>query len=83
MANVVKVNKIVLNVNGKEIHLTLEEAKELSRLLGYLFEEKVVVVKEKEYVPYQPYYPYPKIWWSTQTVSNTDGGYTLTYKAST
>lgn len=58
MKNIIK--KIELDIDGKRISLTPEQAKKLTKDLNELFGEK-----EKEYVPYpQPYpiYPYRKIW---------------------
>jgi hypothetical protein len=52
-----EVVSIKLRIKGKEIDLSLEEAKELKDELNKVFAEPV-----KEYVPYYPYYPtYP--WW--------------------
>jgi len=79
MSNAVKVKRIVLNINGKEIPLTLDEAKELSKVLGEMFEEKTVVrevVRDRWHYPYVWYeYSYPGYW--TATVSST-GTATLT-----
>lgn len=84
MSKTVNVKKLVLNINGREISLTLDEAKELSEILGELFEEKtkvkiVEVEKEKRY--WYPYtYPYTityetkpnceLTYWSTTVASN-------------
>lgn len=64
----VKVTKIVINVGGKEVEFTPEEAKELTKILSDMFGEK-----DNIYVPYSvPYYPpYPHVWWSVGY--NTDG----------
>jgi len=66
MSSKVKVSKIVLVVNGKEIELTIDEAKELNGMLGELFDqkEKTIVVERHPYIPYS--YPYvyvkPYVW---------------------
>lgn len=58
-----KVVKIVLEINGKEISLSLEEAKELKRILEDAFVDK------KEYVPwhYNPWPTYPLITYTSTT----------------
>lgn len=66
MAKESKVKKIIIELSGKEVTLTLAQAKELQASLNELFEERVKVVKEKEYIP-QPYpvpqpYIYPRPW---------------------
>lgn len=76
------ISKIVLNINGKEIELSVEEAKDLKKMLGELFQEKAI-----PYIPYQPpivierWRPYISPYWSSQYkgndilyVSNTTGG---------
>ena len=57
MSNI-KLNRIVLLVNGKEISLTLEEAKELYDALGELFEKKIEYTPYTPSLPYMPYTPY-------------------------
>jgi len=64
-----KVKKIVIELSGKDVELTISQAQELRAALNELFEEKVTIVKEKEYlpspypVPYpQPYPVYPRPW---------------------
>jgi hypothetical protein len=52
-----EISKIVLDVNGKKIELSVEEAKELKDILGNLF-GKVEI--QKEFVPYSV--PQPYIW---------------------
>lgn len=66
-----KVSKIILEVGSKEIELSIEEAKELKRILGDLFN-----VKEIQFIPPSPiiierynrwhYQPY-EIWCGYQT----------------
>ena len=56
--NKMKIKKLVIELKGKDIELSVEQAKELQAALNELFEEKVRVVKEKEYIP-QPY-PVPR-----------------------
>ena len=50
-----EVVSIKLRIKGKEIDLTLEDAKELRDALNKVFAEPVTI---KEYVPYTPYIPY-------------------------
>jgi hypothetical protein len=50
-----EVVSIKLRIKGKEIDLTLEDAKELRDALNKVFAEPVTI---KEYVPYYPYIPY-------------------------
>ena len=45
------IKKVVLEIDGKEINLTIEQAKALKGDLDKLFDT------EKEYVPYYPFYP--------------------------
>ncbi len=88
MSKTVNVKRLVLNINGKEISLTLDEAKELSEVLGELFEEKtevkIVEVEKEKWYPWT--YPYPTVtyevkpdwtyrWWSigTNSTASTDG----------
>ena len=49
----IKLKRIVLDINGHEFSLTVEDAKALKEALDEIFEKEV----EKEYVPYYPY-PY-------------------------
>jgi len=49
----IKLKRIVLDINGHEFSLTLEDAKALKEALDEIFEKEV----EKEYIPYYPY-PY-------------------------
>jgi len=56
---VCEVKKIVLNIDGKEISLTMEQAKKLKDILGELFEKEIVkeIVKEEHHHYDRPYYP--------------------------
>jgi hypothetical protein len=49
-----KIKKLVIELSGKDVELTIQQAKELQLALNELFEEKVKVIKEKEYIP-RPY----------------------------
>jgi hypothetical protein len=62
MSKEVKIKKLILELSGKDVELTLAQAKELQAALNELFEEKVKVVKEKEYVPYHVSYRSPRPW---------------------
>lgn len=84
MSSKVKVSRIVLVINGKEISLSIEEAKELYGLLGELFEQKkeTVVIKRERYPYYphiyvKPYIAEPYITWN-QTFSTTGDTAVLT-----
>ena len=65
----VSVSKVVINIDGKEIDFTLEQAKELSKILNDMF--KPTPEKDIVYIPYvsEPY-TYKKYWkwdWSDGT----------------
>lgn len=51
-----KIKKIIIELNGKDVELTIEQAMELQMALNELFEKKVRI--QKEYIP-QPY-PVPQ-----------------------
>lgn len=56
-----RVKKLVIELSGKDVELSIEQAKELQAALNELFEEKVKVVEKERLVP-QPYpvpSPYP------------------------
>lgn len=53
------IKKIVLDLEGVEISLTSEQAEKLYQALNDLYGFKVI--KEKEFVPYNPY-PYRPYW---------------------
>lgn len=64
--NKTKIKKLVIELDGKDVELSMAQAKELQAALNELFEERVKVVKEKEYIPQpypvpQPIYPRP-VW---------------------
>ena len=64
------IKKIVIEVQGKEINLTLDEAKELKQELDKLFTEPYVVQPFVQPVypasPYQPWSPVnPLVTWET------------------
>ena len=78
----VKIDRIILKVSGKEIELSVDEAKQLKDILGEMFgKDNTVVIPTLVPYPYiQPYYPdrlypsysdYPIITWSC-TSSGTD-----------
>jgi len=86
MSDEVKVSKIVLEINGKSIELSLEEAKELSEILNGIFKEKVV--EKYSYVPYYPYsyppYDYNKwhyVSWTSDHSGKDTGKVTFTCKS--
>ena len=72
-----KIEKIILKVSGKEIELSVDEAKQLKELLGEMFDKgkdntvyipiTTPYIYRERYYPEPPYYPY--VTWSC----NTDG----------
>jgi hypothetical protein len=56
---VCEVKKIVLNIDGKEISLTMEQAKKLKDILSELFGKEIIkeVIRE---INYPPVYIYPQ-----------------------
>lgn len=72
------IKKIVLDIDGKEISLTPEQAQKLNNALNDMFGSKTVV-KEKEYIPYRPYWPIREPYY-TWTLSTKDIGLTGYYK---
>lgn len=74
-ANIIK--KIQIQVSGKTIDLTVEEAEELREALN-----KLMGVPAKEFVP-MPYPVYPRTWiWDKPYWTTCNGG-TVTYKSGT
>jgi hypothetical protein len=66
--DVVKVEKIVIKISGKEVEYSLEEAKKLQELLNNLLGNKETI-----YIPYYPYsqpYPYTYPTWTVIGTSN-------------
>jgi hypothetical protein len=56
----ISISKIVLDVNGKKIELSLDEAQELEEILGKLFHKETEIITVPQPYPY-PVYPYA-IW---------------------
>lgn len=88
-----RISKLILEINGKRIELTEEEAKSLKDKLNELFEGKDVIYipyeVEKEHTYINPYvHPYP-YWTSVYTTTTTDcttvnpDTITLTYNSHT
>ena len=65
-----QVKKIVLEINKKQIELSLDEAKELKCILADLFVNEAAVIREPAYIPwYVRQYP---IWkYEPSTTSDT------------
>lgn len=81
MKNIIK--KITINIGGIDVNVTPEEAKNLHEALGNLLglDKSPIIIKEKEYIPYQPYtWPYTPYWYSS---SKSSGGYTIQYSQTT
>ena len=68
-----EIKKIVLKIGKSEINLTVDEAKELMKLLMETFGEKEPI-KYFERVPWYPYYPY----YEYHPLTLTTGGWTAT-----
>lgn len=94
MGDKIKLKRIVLKTSeGKEVSLTLEEAKELSDQLSELFGPKYVpyqpVIIDRYYPPWKKYYE-PYITWTssalatapTVSYSSPNTGMSLSYKGS-
>ncbi len=66
----VRVEKLVVRINGISIELTIEEAKKLQESLNQLFGSEKEIVIQKEYWPYWVEKPitYP---WATYTFPNS------------
>lgn len=59
MAKANIINKLVLQLDGKEVELSMAQAKELHAALNELFETKTII--EREVYPYpRPYYVAPR-----------------------
>ena len=70
------IEKIVLEIGGKKIELTLEEAKSLMNILADAFGDKtkIMEIERDRWYPYR--YPYWTITWcgTDAVTSQTDGG---------
>ena len=55
----IKISSIILKMNGEEVELSVDAAKDLKRLLNELFPEKEYIpfYPPQPYQPLQPYYP--------------------------
>ena len=81
---VCEVKKIVLNIDGKEISLTIEQAKKLKDILGELFGKEIIkeTIREINYPPIwvyeQPIVPYnplqPQIWCQSGGIYSANSG---------
>ena len=56
MSKKAEIKKIVLDLNGKEIELTIEQAKRLNSLLG----DQPPIIIERQ----RPYWDYPQVTWA-------------------
>jgi hypothetical protein len=82
---VCEVKKIVLNIDGKEISLTIEQAKKLKDILGELFGKEIIKEVIREIHDNYPIYPWV---YEPQTPLNppwtiTCGGTNITYSDNT
>ena len=65
MSENIKITGIALDINGRTIYITLDEARELFRQLSVLFDKKDDKENKVVYVPYTP--------------NQSSGNYELTY----
>ncbi len=63
MSDTVKVEKLLVRINGVSFELTIEEAKDLQESLNKLFGPEKEIVIQKEYWPYwvEKSYNYPYV----------------------
>lgn len=76
-----KIKKLVLEIGGKEIELTMEEAKELKLILGEIFQENIIYVPPIPCpCPCEPYRQYPYDTWTSWSAGydDNDCSFTLT-----
>jgi len=80
---VCEVKKIVLNIDGKEISLTIEQAKKLKDILSELFGKEIIKEVIRENYP-TPIWIYPNIpsttnpiFYGTGTYSSNNGSITF------
>lgn len=63
MKNKTTIKKMVIELNGKDVELTMDQARELQVALNELFEEKIrEVIKPQPYPVPEPYPVYPQPW---------------------
>lgn len=75
----IEISKVTLKVGGKDIELTLEQARELKDVLGELFPEKTVPFTTPiQPILIEPYYPRPWHQWEVWYGDNTP--YTISCK---
>ena len=69
----VKISKLVLEIDGKKIELSMKQAKELQEVLNDSFGDTETVFRDRWHYNY-PYNPYPYNTWcsSTLTATSTD-----------
>lgn len=66
-----KINKLILETNGKEIELSLDEAKELYEQLGSLFEKEVQPITLPIYIERDRWNPLcTKVWRDYPAIPN-------------
>lgn len=70
-----KIDKIVLDISGKKIELTLEEAKQVKAALGQILgEDRIVTIPAPYPAPSTPpwkYVPYTGVRWPAEPYSDT------------
>ena len=55
-----EIKKIVLEVSGREITVSLEDAKKLKDLLNELFGKEIIKEIRVDHYPYKPYWDYTR-----------------------
>ena len=79
MASKAKIEKLVLDLNGKEVALTIEQAKQLFSALDELFGKKETVVKHNHDYHLRQY---PWTWSQVTPSWTSQGGTNIKYQAS-
>jgi hypothetical protein len=74
----VEITKITIKVGDKQAELTVQEAKELHRILDEMFKRQDVT-----YVPVYPTLPYYPIYptWTYWTTCTSNGTFNITYQS--
>jgi len=67
-----KVKKIVLEVKGKEVSVSIDEAKELRTVLNELFEKEIHYLPGPVIREHTPYNPNPFWYGHTHTTNGTE-----------
>jgi len=63
-----EIKKIVLDLGGKEVNLSLDQAKKVSEILGEMFGKKEIATYPIYVEKYKPYWTYPSYNWCDNNV---------------